>query len=94
MSEASAGQEACDAERNPTDQKVGGSSPSERAQVRGPFPLPEGALLLTLLLTAGTLDGGRYGAGKDVGGLGERRRVMVKRRHSSGAQALNETAPV
>jgi hypothetical protein len=37
MSEASARQEACDAERNPTDQKVGGSSPSERAQVSGRF---------------------------------------------------------
>ena len=26
----------------PTDQKVGGSSPSERAQVTGPYPLREG----------------------------------------------------
>jgi hypothetical protein len=32
----------------PTDQKVGGSSPSERAQVRGPYPHPEGAFLLLL----------------------------------------------
>jgi hypothetical protein len=31
-----------------TDQKVGGSSPSERAQLRGPLPDPEGAFLLLL----------------------------------------------
>ena len=31
-----------------TDQKVGGSSPSERAQVRGPLPDSEGAFLLLL----------------------------------------------
>ena len=31
-----------------TDQKVGGSSPSQRAQVRGPLPDPEGAFLLLL----------------------------------------------
>ena len=31
-----------------TDQKVGGSSPSERAQVRGPLPDSEGAFLIFL----------------------------------------------
>ena len=36
-----------------TDQKVGGSSPSERAQVRGPLPDPEGAFLLLLGATLG-----------------------------------------
>jgi hypothetical protein len=34
-----------------TDQKVGGSSPSERAQLRGPFGLAAVAFLLTDLLT-------------------------------------------
>jgi hypothetical protein len=38
---------------------------------QSPFPSPEGALLLTRLLTARILDSGRYGAGEDVGGLGE-----------------------
>jgi hypothetical protein len=37
----------------PTDQKVGSSSPSERAQVRGPLPDPEGAFLLLLGATLG-----------------------------------------
>ena len=36
-----------------TDQKVGGSSPSERAQVKGPLPDPEGAFLLLLGATLG-----------------------------------------
>ena len=41
-----------------TDQKVGGSSPSERAQVRGPLPDPEGAFLLLLGATLGAT--GKY----------------------------------
>ena len=36
-----------------TDQKVGGSSPSERAQVKGPLPDPEGAFLVPLGATLG-----------------------------------------
>jgi len=36
-----------------TDQKVGGSSPSERAQVKGPLADPEGAFLLLLVATLG-----------------------------------------
>jgi hypothetical protein len=48
-----------------TDQKVGGSSPSERAQVKGPSRCGRG-----LLLTA-ELAGVRDRAGEDVGGLGE-----------------------
>jgi len=53
-----------------TDQKVGGSSPSERAQVRAPFASRRGSFANTLA-NSGTLGGGRYGAGEDVGGLGE-----------------------
>jgi hypothetical protein len=49
--EASAGQEACEAERNTTDQKAGGSNPSERARSQA-SPIPGGAFLLTDLLTA------------------------------------------
>jgi hypothetical protein len=37
---------------------------------QSPFPILEGALLLTLLLTAAS-DGGRYRASEDVGSLGE-----------------------
>ena len=52
-----------------TDQKVGGSSPSERAQVKGPSQSWKGPLL-TRLVTA-TLPSGRYRAGEDVCGFGE-----------------------
>src|SRR5579859_44594 len=38
---------------------------------QSPFPSPEGARLLTRLLTARPLAGSRYCAGEDVGGLGE-----------------------
>ncbi len=31
-----------------TDQKVGGSSPSERAQLKGPYPPREGAFFMPL----------------------------------------------
>ena len=46
-------QTALDDAPTPTDQKVGGSSPSERAQVRGPLPDSEGAFLLLLGATLG-----------------------------------------
>jgi len=38
-----------------TDQKVGGSSPSERAQVNGPFPHRTGAFLVPLGATLGAM---------------------------------------
>jgi hypothetical protein len=53
-----------------TDQKVGGSSPSERAQVRAPSKSGRGSFANTVA-NSGTLAGGRHGAGEDVGGLGE-----------------------
>jgi len=40
-----------------TDQKVGGSSPSERAHVRGPLADPEGAFLVLLGATPGATGG-------------------------------------
>ena len=52
-----------------TDQKVGGSSPSERASPEATSE-PGRALSLTRLLTAAS-DGGRYRVSEDVGGLGE-----------------------
>jgi hypothetical protein len=36
-----------------TDLKVGGSSPSERAQLRGPLPAPQGAFLVLVGATLG-----------------------------------------
>jgi len=44
----------------PTDQKVGGSSPSERAQVNGPYPFRGGAFLVSVgaMLGATTADPG------------------------------------
>jgi hypothetical protein len=56
-----------------TDQKVGGSSPSERTSERASPEAtsePGRALSLTRLLTAAS-DGGRYRVSEDVGGLGE-----------------------
>jgi hypothetical protein len=41
------------AERNPTDQKVGGSNPFERAQLTGPLPASRGAFLIPLGATLG-----------------------------------------
>ena len=38
-----------------TDQKVGGSSPSERAQLSGPFPHRTGAFLVLLGATLGAI---------------------------------------
>jgi hypothetical protein len=52
-----------------TDQKVGGSSPSERARPEATSEHGR-ALSLTRLLTAAS-DGGRYRVSEDVGGLGE-----------------------
>jgi hypothetical protein len=60
---------ACPANLHFSGQKVGGSSPSERASPEATSE-PGRALSLTRLLTAAS-DGGRYRVSEDVGGLGE-----------------------
>jgi hypothetical protein len=53
-----------------TDQKVGGSSPSERARSEPLSDHGRGSFANAVANSA-VLGGGRYGAGEDVGGLGE-----------------------
>ncbi len=47
-----------------------GSSPSERAQVKGLFPERKG-LFANVVANSAVLAGAHYGTGEDVGGFGE-----------------------